>query len=125
LGNRILVVDDEASIRHLLKSAFVAQQYVVETAGTVVEALGRLYDFPFDLAIIDLMLPDVDGLQLAEAIRMLDPRTPIILITAYGTASFEGMASHPAISHYVHKPFELDLLMSLVHRYVPPPANRS
>ena len=54
--------------------------------------------------------------ELAEAIRMLDPGTPVILITAYGSSAFEDIASHPAISHYIHKPFHLDRLLQLVGR---------
>jgi DNA-binding NtrC family response regulator len=111
---RILVVDDEPSIRHLLQQALADEQYDVETAGTALEALGRLELSPFDLAIVDLLLPGLNGLDLAEAIRMLDPGTPVILMTAYGTTAFESMAVHPAISHYLHKPFALDRLIALV-----------
>jgi DNA-binding NtrC family response regulator len=111
---RILVVDDEPSIRHLLQQALADEHYDVETAGTALEALGRLEISQFDLAIVDLLLPGLNGLDLAEAIRMLDPGTPVILMTAYGTTAFESMAVHPAISHYLHKPFALDRLITLV-----------
>lgn len=121
MAQHILVVDDEAGIRHLLRSVLVDEQYDVTTAGTTLDALKKLQETSFDLAIVDLMLPDIDGLQLAEAIRMLDPRTPVILITAYGSPAFELMASHPAIFHYLHKPFSLDHLMALVDRCLPSP----
>jgi DNA-binding NtrC family response regulator len=113
---RILVVDDEAGIRHLLQTGLTDEGYSVRTANRTMDALAILEDTSFDLAIIDLMLPDIDGLQLAEAIRMLDPATSVILITAYGTPSFESMASHPAIGHYLHKPFTLDRLLALVRQ---------
>lgn len=119
MTQHILVVDDEAGIRHLLRSVLVEEQYDVTTAGTTFDALKRLQDSSFDLAIVDLLLPDIDGLQLAEAIRMLDPKTPVILITAYGSPSFEVMAEHPAIFHYLHKPFSLDRLLSMVSRCLP------
>lgn len=114
MAQRILVVDDEPSIRHLLRQAFVSEQYSVDTAGTAFEALGKLEEAPCDLAIVDLLMPEINGLELAEAIRLLDPGTPVILITAYGTSAFETMAVHPAISHYLHKPFDLQRLLSLV-----------
>lgn len=114
MAGRILVVDDEAGIRHLLQNALTDEGYLVKTANRAMEALSILENTSFDLAIIDLMLPDIDGLQLAEAVRMLDPGTCIILITAYGSPSFEFMASHPAITHYLHKPFALDRLMALI-----------
>ena len=116
MTSHVLVVDDEAGIRHLLGDILIEEQCQVETTATVLEALAKLAEKPFDLAIVDLMLPEIDGLQLAEAIQVLDPGTPVILITAYGTASFEGMASHPAITHYVHKPFDLDRLLTVVRR---------
>lgn len=83
-------------------------------ASSAFEALAQLEQAPADLAIIDLMLPEVNGLNLAEAIRMLDPGTPVVLITAYGTTAFESMAAHPAISHYLHKPFALDRLLEMI-----------
>jgi len=119
VANQILIVDDEPGIRHLLQQTLAEEKYKVQTAGSVFEALEKLHDTSFALAIVDLLLPDVDGLQLAEAIRIIDPGTPVILISAYGTPAFEGMASHPAIRHYLHKPFSLDRLLGLVCRYVP------
>jgi DNA-binding NtrC family response regulator len=113
---RILVVDDEAGIRHLLQNGLADEGYSVRTAIGTMDALAILENTSFDLAIIDLMLPDIDGLQLAEAVRMLDPATCVILITAYGTPSFESMASHPAIMHYLHKPFALDRLLALIRQ---------
>jgi DNA-binding NtrC family response regulator len=119
VANQILIVDDEPGIRHLLQQTLAEEKYQAQTAGSVFEALEKLHDTSFALAIVDLLLPDVDGLQLAEAIRIIDPGTPVILISAYGTPAFEGMASHPAIRHYLHKPFSLDRLLELVRRYVP------
>jgi DNA-binding NtrC family response regulator len=119
LAQRILVVDDEPAICQLLGQTLRIEDYQVETAGSTEEALLELETAPFDLAIVDLLLPGMNGLVLAEAIRMLDPHTPVILITAYGTASFESVASHPAISHYLHKPFDTDRLLDLIRRYVP------
>jgi len=113
---RILIVDDEPSIRHMLRQVLLEEDFVAEAAGSALEALEALVDAPVDLAIVDLLLPGVNGLDLAEAIHMLDPGTPVILITAYGSTAFEEMASHPAISYYIHKPFHLDRLLDLVRR---------
>jgi DNA-binding NtrC family response regulator len=121
MAKRILVVDDEPSICQMLGHVLTDEHYQVETAGSVLDALAKLAATSFDLAIVDLFLPDTNGLNLAEAIRMLDPHTPVILITAYGTPAFESMASHPAISHYMHKPFSLDRLLGLVHQILPAP----
>lgn len=114
----ILVVDDEPHIRYMIQQVLVEEQFEVKVAGCGLEALQQLEADSFDLAIIDLCLPDITGLDLAEAVRMLDPGTPVILITAYGTPVFEFIASHPAIAHYVHKPFALERLLDLVHESV-------
>jgi DNA-binding NtrC family response regulator len=119
MTHRILIVDDEPSIRHMLKQVLEDEGFQADTAGSALEALETLETAPVDLAIVDLLLPGVNGLEIAEAIRMLDPGTPVILITAYGSSAFEAMASHPAISYYMHKPFSLDRLMKLVHRCIP------
>jgi two-component system OmpR family response regulator len=114
LDERILIVDDEPGIREVLQGALEDEGYATEAVGTAMEALSTLDHEGVNLAIVDLLLPDIDGLQVAEAIRFLDPGTPVILMTAYGTPSFESMASHPAITHYVHKPFSLDHVLALV-----------
>jgi two-component system response regulator AtoC len=120
MAQRILVVDDETGVCHLLKEVLAAEDYQVATAGSVEDALSELAEAAFDLAIVDLLLPGLNGLVLAEAIRMLDPCTPVILMTAYGTPTFEMVATHPAISHYVHKPFDIDRLLELVQESIPP-----
>jgi two-component system response regulator AtoC len=119
MAQRILVVDDETGVCHLLKEVLAAEDYQVATAGSVEDALRELAEAAFDLAIVDLLLPGLNGLVLAEAIRMLDPCTPVILMTAYGTPTFEMVATHPAISHYVHKPFDIDRLLELVQESIP------
>jgi len=116
--SRILVVDDEPAICHLLRNVLTTRQHRVDTAGAAWDALSKLQARSYDLAIVDLLLPGIDGLQLAEAIRILDPGTPVILMTAYGTPSFETMASHPAINTYLHKPFSTDRLLALVDQYL-------
>ena len=118
MTRRSLVVDDEPSIRNLLKQVLQEEGYRVEAAGSALEALDKLADESVDLAIVDLLLPGANGLELAEAIRMLDPGTPVVLITAYGSMAFESIASHPAIAHYVHKPFDLDRLLKVVRSRV-------
>jgi DNA-binding NtrC family response regulator len=119
---RILVVDDEPHIRYMIQAVLLDEHYQVEAAGSGLGALQKLETSPVDLAIVDLWLPDIDGLTLAEAIRMLDPGTPVIMITAYGTPVFESIASHPAISHYIHKPFVLDRLLEIVRESMSAPS---
>ena len=119
MANQILIVDDEPGICQVLQQTLAEEKYKVQMAGNVSEALERIRDTSFALAVVDLLLPDMDGLQLAEAIRLIDPGTPVIMMSAYGAVALEGMSSHPAIRHYLHKPFSLERLLGLVRRYVP------
>jgi two-component system response regulator AtoC len=118
VANSILVVDDEPHIRYLIQKVLLDEHFEVVAAGSGLEALHKLAVSSVDLAIVDLCLPDLTGLDVAEAIRLLDPGTPVILVTAYGTPAFELITSHPAITHYVHKPFSLDRLLFLVHQSI-------
>ncbi len=119
LANQILIVDDEPGICKVLQQTLAEEKYKVQMAGNMSEALDRIRDTSFALAVVDLLLPDMDGLQLAEAIRLIDPGTPVIMMSAYGAVALEGMSSHPAIRHYLQKPFSLERLVRLVRRYVP------
>ena len=119
MAQSILVVDDEPGIRQTLQQVLTGEQYDVLPASNALEALEALAAQPVALAIVDLLLPDVNGLELAEAIRMLDPGTPVVLITAYGTPAFETISSHPSISTYLHKPFDIERLLEVVRRFVP------
>jgi len=103
-----------------LRNVLTDRQHSVDVAEAALDALVKLRAHSYDLAIVDLFLPGIDGLQLAEAIHVLDPATPVILMTAYGTPSFEAMAAHPAINHYLHKPFSIDHLLALVDRCLLP-----
>lgn len=83
---RILVVDDEATTRVSLAEVLRLEGYEVVTASSGEEALGTLAaQSPFDLMVLDLKMPGMDGLQLTEAVQKRSPDMVIILLTAFGT----------------------------------------
>lgn len=79
---RILLVEDEASIRNTIKLNLELSDYEVVTAENGSEALDKVMSQHFDLLILDVMLPDMDGFQICEQIRLSDFETPIIFVTA-------------------------------------------
>jgi CheY-like chemotaxis protein len=82
---RILVVDDEASIRDLLSKALAPADYDVDTASDGQTALGRLPSGRYDLLITDLKMPGIDGLTLTREARQLTPTLPVVIMTAQST----------------------------------------
>ena len=81
---KLLIVEDESSLRELLARALRKEQYVVETANTYAEASDKLAAYSYDCILLDIMLPDEDGLEIVAKLRRR-PETkklPIIMVTA-------------------------------------------
>src|ERR1700731_1260459 len=81
----ILVVDDESEIREGLELLLKSEGYGVTSAETGESGLARLEEHPFDLLLLDVSLPDRNGLDLLKEIRRRDANLPVVLITAYGS----------------------------------------
>src|SRR6202789_265925 len=81
----ILVVDDEIEIREGLEALLTSESFQVTLAETGEAGLQKLEDQPFDLMLLDVSLPDRNGLELLREIRRRDPQLSVILITAFGS----------------------------------------
>jgi len=111
----ILVVDDEKTIADGLRLTLESEGYGVRTAGGVREALGTLAQSDPHAAIVDLMLPDGDGLQLTRELKRRDPAIEVIVITAYGSVRKAMEATKGAGAfHVLEKPFDPDELLGLI-----------
>ena len=114
-GRTVLVVDDEKTIADGLRLTLEAEGYDVRTAGSVRAALATLADSEPHAAIVDLMLPDGDGLGLTRELKRRDPAVEVIVITAYGSVRRAMEATKDAGAFYVlEKPFDPDELLGLV-----------
>ena len=110
----ILVVDDEDEIREGLEALLTSEGFEVSSAGTGEAGLQKLEDRPFDLMLLDVSLPDRNGLELLREIRRRDPYLSIILITAYGSIDMARAAFKGGAQDYITKPWSNDELIAQV-----------
>jgi DNA-binding response OmpR family regulator len=111
---KILIVDDEHSLLKQLQEIFETQRYIVETAKDGEAALDKVFDNPFDLIILDIMMPKIDGLTVLEDIRKGGIDTPVLMLTAKGDAADKVKGLDHGADDYLAKPFSSNELMARV-----------
>jgi excisionase family DNA binding protein len=109
---RVLVVDDEASIRDLLSKTLALAEYDVDLAPDGRAALERLRIIPYDLLITDLKMPGVDGLTVIREARRLKADIPVIIITGFSTEASAIEAVNLGVSGYLTKPFRVPRVLT-------------
>ena len=114
----ILVIDDESEIREGLELLLGSEGYGVTSAETGSEGLARLESSPFDLLLLDVSLPDRNGLDILREIRHRDSALPIVLITAYGSVDMARAAFKSGAQDYITKPWSNDELLLQVAQAV-------
>src|SRR5450755_1093463 len=110
----ILVVDDEVEIREGLEALLTSENFQVTLADTGAAGLQKLEENPFDLMLLDVSLPDRNGLELLREIRLRDPQLSIILITAYGSIDMARAAFKGGAQDFITKPWSNDELIAQV-----------
>jgi len=118
---KVLVVDDEQHIRELVKVYLKNEGFDVIEAIDGVDALERLGEYTIDIAIVDVMMPRMDGWQLCQEIRSYSEDIPIMMVTAKGDTAYKVKGFQLGGDDYLVKPFEpLELIArvkSLLKRY--------
>ena len=114
----ILVIDDEAEIREGLELLLKTEGYQVTMADSGQSGLLRLGEQPYDLLLLDVSLPDRNGIELLKDIRRQDPHLPIVLITAYGSIEMARAAFKSGAMDYITKPWSNDELLAQVAQAV-------
>ena len=114
----VLIIDDEAAIRESLETLLAMEGYDVEMAGSGQEGLSCLAEQTFDLVLLDLALPDRNGMDLLATIRAHDPQLSVIMITAYGTVENAVRAIQSGASNFIQKPWDNDKLLADVRAAV-------
>lgn len=115
----VLVVDDEKLIRWTLTQA-LRPEYIVFTAASVDEALDILGRAPVDAVITDLRMPGLDGFDLVERLRKLQPQVKIFALSAYATEEVRRRLKEQGVLECLAKPFELAEVQDLLRRHLGP-----
>jgi len=114
---RLLVVDDELDLASAIAQSLRREGYAVDVAGSGQEALDRLLINPYDLVLLDLTLPDIDGLEVCRTIRtdpMFDPSTRVLMVTARDSVADRVTGLDKGADDYLVKPFALPELSARV-----------
>jgi excisionase family DNA binding protein len=119
---RVLVVDDEASIRDLLSKTLALAEYDVDTAPDGTAALDRMRAFGYDLLIADLKMPGMDGLTLIRQAKRIKEDLPVIIITGFSTESSAIEAVNLGVAGYLTKPFRVPQVLAAAAKALGAPA---
>jgi DNA-binding NtrC family response regulator len=111
---KILIVDDELSVRQSLKEWFLEDGFEVETAEDGAAALQKMHLGPFDIVVIDLKMPGMDGISLQKQVQKIDANAAIVILTAYASVETAVEALKLGAFDYVTKPVDPDDLSNLV-----------
>ncbi len=111
---KILVVDDDESVIGWIQDALIADNFTVEVAASAQEALDLLEFYPFDLALLDIGLPDLDGVSLCRRLRSQKYTLPILILTARSLTQDKVAGLDAGADDYLVKPFEVPELMARI-----------
>lgn len=115
---RILLVEDEENIRNVVKLNLEMEEYEVVATDNGKEAIKYFNEQHFDLIILDVMLPEVDGFQICEQIRLTNMEVPVIFLTAKDTAADRIAGLKRGADDYLTKPFSLEELLLRVQNLI-------
>lgn len=111
---RILIVDDDENIRKVLVAILEDKGYNIEAVGTAKEAIKKTQSKLFNVALIDIRLPDMEGITLLTKIRDATPRTRKIIITGYPTLQNAVDAVNKGADAYIMKPFDVERVLTTI-----------
>jgi two-component system response regulator PilR (NtrC family) len=118
IKGKILIVEDEKSMREVLEILLEGENYDVTSASNGLEGLSYISKDIFDLVITDMKMPKVDGFELLRKIKETSPDTIVIMITAFGTTETAIEAMKLGAYDYINKPFKIDEIRLIVKKAI-------
>ena len=116
LSASILIVDDDAGIRNMLSAVLNDEGYSVESAENGKQAMKMCEKTPFDVALIDIQLPDIKGTELLSRLKRIQPKMIRIIITGHPTLETAMKSVNQRADGYIQKPFEVTELLEKLSR---------
>ena len=113
---RVLVIYDEKGLRDMLTYVLSRHGYGVVVAATGEVALEKLGRQDFDVALCDVMMPGIDGIEVLRRAKELSPRTAVIMVTGHPTMEAAAEAARLGAFDYISKPYDLDRIFLLLNR---------
>ena len=114
MSSRILVVEDDLQIQDLIVEFLLSQDYIVDTANDGVEGYEKFKEEKYDLVILDIMMPRLDGYSLCKMIKNVDKQVGIIFLTALGDEESEIKGFDMEVDDYISKPFSFKVFIKRV-----------
>jgi two-component system alkaline phosphatase synthesis response regulator PhoP len=114
----ILLVEDEENLQDALKLNLELEGYEVTTASDGISALKAIEGEYFDLVLLDVMLPELDGISVAETIRLQNNDVPILMVSARNTTADRVLGLKKGADDYITKPFNLEELLLRVQKMI-------
>ena len=111
---KILIVDDERSIRNTLKDILEVESYQVDVVESGIEALELIKENNYDVVFSDIKMPQMDGVELLQKIKVNNPETPIIMISGHGTIETAVDCIKKGAYDFIEKPIDLNRLLIVV-----------
>jgi two-component system, OmpR family, alkaline phosphatase synthesis response regulator PhoP len=114
----ILIVEDEENLQDALKLNLEMEGYEISTASDGAEALKKVHDEYFDLIILDIMLPEIDGISVCETIRLKDTQVAILMLSARSSSADRVLGLKKGADDYLTKPFNLEELLLRIQKLI-------
>ncbi|GAB5046552.1 response regulator [Thermodesulfovibrio sp. TK110] len=113
---KILLVDDEVDFVDTLSERLALRDYDVKAVSSAVEALPLLYSYSPHLIILDIRMPEINGIEFLKLLKKLNPSTEVIMLTAYGNMNFVEDAMKSGAVEYIIKPIDIRELIIKIER---------
>ena len=120
MDKRILLVDDDRLLREVIGEYLVLSGYQVDMAEDAVQALAKFRAGHYELALIDLVLPGMNGLELMQKLMTQDPELFCLIMTGYPTIDSAYKSMVEGASDYIIKPFQLTELLAALEQHLEP-----
>lgn len=115
-GKKILLVDDEANVIKVFSDVLGNDNYIVKGVENGPEAIKAIEEETFDLALVDLRMPCMDGIEVLENIKKIKPHLPVIIYTGYGSITTAVESMRKKAADYLNKPFSPEELKSSIKK---------